>query len=42
MLSLVPAGHAVERVLSAVILNVVVGLITSLISGASVWAQGRT
>ncbi len=41
MLSLVPAGHAVEGLLSAVILNIVVGLITSLISGASVWAWGR-
>lgn len=36
MLSLVPAGHAVEGLLSAVIMNIVVGLITSLISGASV------
>ena len=41
MLSLVPAGHAVEGLLSAVILNIVVGLITSLISGGSVWAWGR-
>jgi hypothetical protein len=41
MLSLVPAGHAVEGPLSAVILNIVVGLITSLISGGSVWAWGR-
>jgi hypothetical protein len=31
----------VEGLLSAVILNVVVGLITSLISGGSVWAWGR-
>ena len=41
MLSLVTAGLAVEGLLSAVILNIVVGLITSLISGASVWAWGR-
>jgi hypothetical protein len=41
MLSLVPAGQAVEGLLSAVILNIVVGLMTSLISGGSVWAWGR-
>jgi hypothetical protein len=40
-MSLVPAGHAVEGLLSAVILNIVVGLMTSLISGGSVWAWGR-
>jgi hypothetical protein len=31
----------VEGLLSAIILNVVVGLITSLISGGSVWLWGR-
>lgn len=41
MLSLVPAGTLWRALLSAVILNIVVGLITSLISGASVWAWGR-
>ena len=41
MLSLVPAGHAVEGLLSAVILNIVVGLITSVIGAGSVWAWGR-
>src|SRR3984893_13534896 len=40
-MSLVPAGHAVEGLLSAVILNIVVGLMTSLISGGSVGAWGR-
>jgi hypothetical protein len=40
-MSLIPAGHVVEGLLSAVILNIVVGLMTSLISGGSVWAWGR-
>ena len=41
MLSLVAARHAVEGLLSAVILNIVVGLITSLIGAGSVWVWGR-
>ena len=41
MLLLIPASHAVEGLLSAVILNISIGLITTLISAALVWVWGR-